>query len=93
VIAEEFAVIGGEDDDPRAAGLFAARGEVGDERRELGVEVFDEAEVAGLGGVQRGAFEADAVAAFVAGRRERFPLHPVAAGGGREFCGEVFFEV
>ena len=47
MVAEEFAVIGREDDDPRAAGGAAVGGEGGDERGELGVEVFDEVEVAG----------------------------------------------
>ena len=47
VVAEEFAVIEGADDNPRATGGATARGEGGDERGELGVEVFDEVEVAG----------------------------------------------
>lgn len=52
MVAEEFAVIGGEDDDPRVNGGAAARDEGTDERGEPGAEVFDESEVAGLDGAQ-----------------------------------------
>ena len=66
MVAEQFTVISGENDDPWATGGAAAGGEGGDERGELGVEVCDEAEVAGLGSAEFFAFEADAVAVAVA---------------------------
>ena len=93
VVAEKFAVIGGEDDNPRAAGGAAAGGEGGDERGELCVEVFDEAEVAGLGSAKFVSFEAYAVAVAVAVGRECVPLDPIAARGSGEGGGEVFVEV
>lgn len=50
------------------------------------------AEVAGLGGAEFFACEADAVAVGVAVGREGVPFHPVAARGRGEGGGEVFFK-
>jgi len=93
VVSEHLAVVGREHDHPGPPGLSAPFLKCRHQRRNLVVQVLDQAEVARLRRPQSLALQQHAMPGLVARRRQGRPIHPIAASRGGQLLPPIGIKI